>query len=110
PELLRWLVAQRFVFLGAARYAFDGAAPPTVPVDGSALGMLRAPHVIDPPFTDDGAVLSITRSVTRSSVYRPQRLAVVSVRHRDDAGRVVAEDRIVGLFAASAYRQSVASV
>jgi glutamate dehydrogenase len=110
PELLRWLVGQRFVFLGAARYSFEGGATPTAPVEGSQLGLLRAPHPIDPPFTDDGSPLSITRSVTRSSVYRPQRLAVVRVRHRDGDGKVVAEDRIVGLFAASAYRQSVTTV
>ncbi len=82
PDLLRWLVGQRFVFLGAARYALDGGAAPTSAVEGSQLGLLRAPHVIDPPFTDDGSPLSITRSVMRSSVYRPQRLAVVSVRRR----------------------------
>src|SRR4029077_19833780 len=43
PDLLRWLVAQRFVFLGAARYSLDGEDPPTSAVEGSQLGMLRAP-------------------------------------------------------------------
>ena len=103
---LRWLVDGQFVLLGMASYEVDPKGQLKVE-PGSELGLLAKPHTVDPPMTLQRHLLAISRADTRSTVHRAARMTCVAVRRFDERGSVVGEDRIIGLFAASAYRESV---
>ncbi|WP_051208624.1 NAD-glutamate dehydrogenase [Propionicicella superfundia] len=106
-DLLAWLADGNFVFLGFREYAFDGEFHP---VDGSGLGIRRAP---DEPGTFHAYPGSrpprvvITKDPHFSPVHRRAYLEYIGVRRFDAAGRMVGEARFIGLFAAPAYIESV---
>ncbi|SEQ70497.1 NAD-glutamate dehydrogenase [Microlunatus flavus] len=116
-ELLDWLTARHFTFLGAQDYDLvstgDDAA--YVPVPGTALGILRhedgsgtfsaLPRVDGRP-----ALLVVTKGDTRSRVHRPAYLDYIGVRRFDARGEVVGEHRFLGLFSTTAYSESVMRV
>ena len=101
---LRWLVDGRFVLLGSASYTVD-AKGELLLEDGSGLGLLARPHHPDPPMTLKRRLLAISRADARSSVHRAARFTRVAVRRFDETGTITGEDRIIGLFAASAHRE-----
>ncbi len=107
-ELLSWLAADNFVFLGFQEYAFDGDFRL---VPGTGLGILRgdqdAPDTFHAYPDDDALTLVITKDTHFSPVHRRAYLEYVGIRRRDPAGRVVGEARFLGLFASSAYIESV---
>ncbi len=105
-RFLTWLTRQRFVFLGAAHYSIDGSGRPTVE-PGSGLGLLAGTAQLDPPRSPDSRLLSISRTDAVSTVHRHVRMTCVALR-TFDGDRVVAEDRLVGLFSSAALRESVA--
>jgi glutamate dehydrogenase len=107
-RLLQWLVRRHFVFLGAADYECRSGRLKLR--SESVLGLARNPAEIDPPFVDDGAPVVVARADRRSTVHRASRLTCISVRRFDESGRVVGEHRLVGLFSALAYRESVTAV
>ncbi len=120
-ELLTWLADDRFTFLGAARYRVEGEGEQAalVPVDGTDLGLLRAERRASSTARlaeevrdrrPQGRPLVVTKAGTRSTVHRPAYLDDVGVQLLDPAGRVVGEQRFVGLFAAVAYTESVTRV
>ncbi len=105
-RLLTWMTRRRFVFLGMARY--DVGVDGQLDMDeSSALGLCRQTSMVDPPIVPGAALVAISRTDRRSTVHRPSRMACVAVRRFNPAGEVVAEERILGLFAAAAYRESV---
>ncbi len=103
-EFLTWLTRQRFIFLGAARYTrvADGLEP----VDGTGLGSLAEPHQPDPPPFDAPELITVLRTDAHATVHRSSRMTCVVVRRFGPGGEIVGEDRLVGLFAAAAYRES----
>ena len=110
-DLLDWLAADHFVFLGYARYvpAGDGL----VPVAGTGLGLLRGVSEIDRlnvprPGEDDPVVLM--RDLRRSPVYRRAYLTHLAVRLFGPDGALRTEHRFLGLLGASAYTEAVASI
>ena len=111
-ELLEWLADHHFTFLATARYDLvDGAL---VPVRGSGLGLLREGReigrLLDAEVRErgpQGAPLVLTKSGLRSTVHRPAYLDDIGVVLHDADGRVVGEQRILGLFASVAYTESV---
>ena len=121
-QLLTWMMRRRFVFLGMARYNLGPDASPDAGPDGrsggltdalldmdesSALGLCRETSIVDPPMVPGTALVAISRTDRRSTVHRPSRMACIAIRRFNSAGEVVAEERILGLFAAAAYRESV---
>jgi len=109
-ELLAWLADSHFTFLGSAR--FDVTAGGLVPVPGSGLGLLReqgsdalAREVAERG--PQGELLVLTKAGSRSTVHRPVHLDDVGVQLLDDDGRVVGEQRFLGLFSSEAYTESV---
>jgi glutamate dehydrogenase len=103
---LRWLTDGRFVLLGMASYTVDAKGELQMELE-SGLGLLTKPHRVDPPMTLQRRLLAVSRADARSSVHRAARFTCVAVRRFDASGTITGEDRIMGLFAASAYRESV---
>lgn len=126
-ELLRWLAADHFTFLGYREYELrDSDALAAVP--GTGLGILRS----DPHHTEDEAhpvspsfdrlpadarakarehkLLVLTKANSRATVHRPSYLDYVGVKKFDADGNVVGERRFLGLFSSAAYTESVRRV
>ena len=117
-ELLGWLNANHFTFLGYREYDVlsddSGVQFKVRPATG--LGILRPDQ--DPPGTFHAAPLAgvepelmiITKDNQKSRVHRPAYLDYIGFRIFDSTGRVIAERRFLGLFSSSAYSESVARV
>ncbi|HEX3610343.1 MAG TPA: NAD-glutamate dehydrogenase [Sporichthyaceae bacterium] len=119
-DLLCWLADNHFTFLGYREYALEnddrGAA--LVGVPGSGLGILRGdaplsfsfdalPPEIRERVWEDPRPVIVNKSTSRSTVHRPAYLDFIGVKRYDDRGRVLGERRFLGLFARSAYSESV---
>lgn len=108
-DLLSWLAADNFVFLGYREYTVDEAG--FTPVPGTGLGILRGD--VDPPGTfhafpqTNPALMVMTKDTRHSPVHRRAYLDYIGVRRFDRAGNVIGERRFLGLLAAPAYTDSV---
>ncbi|MFF2013421.1 NAD-glutamate dehydrogenase [Streptomyces sp. NPDC058195] len=126
-ELLRWLAADHFTFLGYREYELkDTDALAAVP--GTGLGILRSdphhsvdePHPVSPSFdrlpadarakARERKLLVLTKANSRSTVHRPSYLDYVGVKKFDTDGNVIGERRFLGLFSSAAYTESVRRV
>ncbi|MFF8278271.1 NAD-glutamate dehydrogenase [Streptomyces lateritius] len=129
-ELLRWLAADHFTFLGYREYELvDGDALAAVP--GTGLGILRSDphhsgqddhhaHPVSPSFSRlpadarakarEHKLLILTKANSRATVHRPSYLDYVGVKKFDAEGNVVGERRFLGLFSSAAYTESVRRV
>jgi glutamate dehydrogenase len=106
-ELLDWLAAEQFIFLGAATYdRSDGGLTLRA---GSELGEYRIgrldPMVVDPPPAPPGHATSIARTDAVAHIHRSARMTSIAVRTGADV-----EHRFVGLLGSGAYRQSVFAI
>jgi glutamate dehydrogenase len=126
-ELLRWLAADHFTFLGYREYQLredDSLAA----VPGTGLGILRSDphhagdesHSVSPSFerlprdarakAREHKLLVLTKANSRSTVHRPSYLDYVGVKKFDENGEVIGERRFLGLFSSAAYTESVSRV
>jgi glutamate dehydrogenase len=119
-ELLRWLEASNFVFLGYCDYELSTAAGQerlTVR-PGSSLGLLRRPDSNDAGHSDHwpgegeptmprSQALTLATSDLRSTVLRGTYMDEIRIQVFDQAGSATGERRFVGLFTPSAAHQSV---
>jgi glutamate dehydrogenase len=119
-ELLAWLSAGHFMFLGYR--AYDLVNKELKPVSGTGLGILR--HDGDDSFrttppggqhdqhgTHQPRLLVLAKSSTMSTVYRPSYLDYVAVRRfSPETGEVVGEYRFLGLYTQAAYTESVTRI
>ncbi|MEU6814741.1 NAD-glutamate dehydrogenase [Streptomyces sp. NPDC046860] len=126
-ELLRWLSADHFTFLGYREYELLGddclSAKP-----GTGLGILRSDphhseddeHPVSPSFerlpadarakAREHKLLVLTKANSRATVHRPSYLDYIGVKKFDADGNVVGERRFLGLFSSAAYTESVRRV
>ncbi|UXY27924.1 NAD-glutamate dehydrogenase [Streptomyces sp. HUAS TT20] len=126
-ELLRWLSADHFTFLGYREYQLrEDDSLAAVPATG--LGILRSDphhatdesHPVSPSFerlpadarakAREHKLLVLTKANSRSTVHRPSYLDYVGVKKFDKDGNVVGERRFLGLFSSAAYTESVRRV
>lgn len=126
-ELLRWLAADHFTFLGYREYELkDSDALAAVP--GTGLGILRSDpqhsedeaHPVSPSFdrlpadarakAREHKLLVLTKANSRATVHRPSYLDYIGVKKFDAKGNVVGERRFLGLFSSAAYTESVRRV
>ncbi|MGW4204818.1 NAD-glutamate dehydrogenase [Streptomyces sp. NPDC004726] len=126
-ELLRWLAADHFTFLGYREYQLtENDALAAVP--GTGLGILRSDphhsedeaHPVSPSFSRlpadarakarEHKLLVLTKANSRSTVHRPSYLDYVGVKKFDAEGNVIGERRFLGLFSSAAYTESVRRV
>ncbi|MFF4629677.1 NAD-glutamate dehydrogenase domain-containing protein [Streptomyces griseorubiginosus] len=126
-ELLRWLSADHFTFLGFREYQLredDSLAA----VPGTGLGILRSDpqhagdesHPVSPSFerlppgarakAREHKLLVLTKANSRATVHRPSYLDYIGVKKFDADGNVVGERRFLGLFSSAAYTESVRRV
>ncbi|WP_369044876.1 NAD-glutamate dehydrogenase [Sinomonas sp. P10A9] len=119
-DLLRWLDAGNFTFLGYREYDLKSVNGEDVLelVDGSGLGLLRGEgsHALQ-HLTAEGQAharerraLNITKANSRSTVHRRTYLDYIGIKRFDAQGQVDGERRFIGLFASSAYTQSARTV
>ncbi|MGE9695324.1 NAD-glutamate dehydrogenase [Streptomyces sp. CH6] len=126
-ELLRWLSADHFTFLGYREYDLV-ADDALTPVPGTGLGILRADphhdtteeHPVSPSFgrlpadarakAREHTLLVLTKANSRATVHRRSYLDYVGVKKFDENGEVVGERRFLGLFSSAAYTESVKRV
>ncbi|MHA7153651.1 NAD-glutamate dehydrogenase [Arthrobacter sp. TMN-50] len=120
-ELLTWLDAGNFTFLGFKEYDLvtdDGQDVLRI-VDGNGLGLLRHPvggrqvqqlTSAGKAKAREKRALVITKANSRSTVHRAAYLDYIGVKRFDARGNVNGERRFIGLFATSAYTGSVRGV
>ncbi|MFF3556574.1 NAD-glutamate dehydrogenase [Streptomyces tsukubensis] len=126
-ELLRWLAADHFTFLGFREYELT-EGDSLAAVAGTGLGILRSDphhsedeaHPVSPSFSRlpadarakarEHKLLVLTKANSRSTVHRPSYLDYVGVKKFDVDGNVIGERRFLGLFSSAAYTESVRRV
>lgn len=126
-ELLRWLAADHFTFLGYREYQLR-ADDSLAAVPGTGLGILRSDpqhaedesHPVSPSFerlpadarakAREHKLLVLTKANSRATVHRPSYLDYIGVKKFDAEGNVVGERRFLGLFSSAAYTESVRRV
>ncbi|WP_030376607.1 NAD-glutamate dehydrogenase [Streptomyces rimosus] len=135
-ELLRWLAADHFTFLGYREYELTSVPGESgdeedvlTAVAGTGLGILRSDpahsdgddgHPVSPSFNRlpkdarakarEHRLLILTKANSRSTVHRPSYLDYVGVKKFDADGNVIGERRFLGLFSSAAYTESVRRV
>jgi glutamate dehydrogenase len=119
-ELLAWLSAGHFTFLGYREYTVvrHGDEPQLRPVPGTGLGLLRHDVSDSVAVTPPGGLhaeraprlLVLAKSSTRSTVYRPSYLDYVAVRAFGPDGQVAREYRFIGLYTQAAYTESITRI
>ncbi|HEY0937132.1 MAG TPA: NAD-glutamate dehydrogenase [Trebonia sp.] len=119
-ELLAWLSAGHFTFLGYRAYDVSGAGPELRPLAGTGLGILRHDGAEDSfAVTQPGAglgskrarLLVLAKSSVKSTIYRPSYLDYVAVRRfSPQTGEVTGEYRFLGLYTQAAYTESVTRI
>ncbi len=121
-SFLRWMADNHFTFLGYRDYLLrkvDGGEV-IEPVTGSGLGLLRPDPLLgaDPEHLTEQAsgkahepnLLVLTKANSKSTVHRVTHLDYVGVKAYDADGIVVGERRFLGLYASTAYTESVLRV
>ncbi|NJQ01759.1 NAD-glutamate dehydrogenase [Streptomyces zingiberis] len=135
-ELLRWLAADHFTFLGYREYDLTTTAGESggeedvlSAVPGTGLGFLRSDpshrrdregHPLSSSFSRlpadarakarEHRLLVLTKANSRATVHRPSYLDYVGVKKFDAHGNVTGERRFLGLFSSAAYTESVTRV
>lgn len=124
--LLEWLADDNLTFLGYREYdlvTVDGEDA-LRPVVGSGLGILRHEGGEDDAVSLSFAILPaavrararqqdllvLSKANSRSTVHRSAYMDYVGIKKFDTDGNVVGERRFLGLYAASAYVQSVVDI
>ncbi|MFX0539223.1 NAD-glutamate dehydrogenase [Ornithinimicrobium sp. Y1847] len=128
-DFLRWLDDHHFTYLGYRSYELlepgedpgDGRPLPEGTsylrsVRGSGLGILRDEPGAEPTLSPlrpeasatarEPRLLTVTKANTRATVHRPVTLDYIGIRRFDREGRVVGEQRFLGLFTQTAYAES----
>ncbi|BDA86820.1 NAD-glutamate dehydrogenase [Aureimonas sp. SA4125] len=125
-NLLDWLLADNFIFLGAREFDYVGAAHEEALVrrDEEALGILSDPEVrvlgragqavtTTPEiraFLQAPNPLIVTKANSRSLVHRRSYMDYIGVKRYAEDGSFIGELRIVGLFTSSAYTHSILTI
>lgn len=119
--LIDWLLADHFLLLGVRDYTHDTAGKVTL---GAGLGLL-ADSAYDVVQQGDAwvavtpeiatlmavpGVVFVTKANARARVHRRAYLDLVGLKRFNEAGQVVGERRVVGLFTATAYTDGVRHV
>ncbi|PYI69258.1 glutamate dehydrogenase [Arthrobacter livingstonensis] len=120
-DLLHWMDAGNFTFLGYREYDLVKQDGEDVLVnrEGSGLGLLRdgSSHPTVQHLTTTGQrkarekrVLVITKANSRSTVHRAAYLDYIGIKSFDSQGNVNGEQRFIGLFASAVYTGSVRNI
>ncbi|MBS0386573.1 MAG: NAD-glutamate dehydrogenase [Proteobacteria bacterium] len=129
-ELLRWLAADKFTFMGARDYAYHRDAgggytseEPEILCD-TCLGVLRDVDLFVLRTSDEPMVLTpelkrlmaeqqpliVAKSTIRARVHRRAMADYVSVKRYNDKGEATGETRFVGLFTSESFTESTRNI
>jgi glutamate dehydrogenase len=119
-RLLDWLADEHFTFVGYREYKLEVRDGHDILVGqtGTGLGILRYDQRHSSSSFDrltkqarakarEKKLLVLTKANSRATVHRPSYLDYVGVKLFDAKGNVIGERRFLGLFASSAYTDSV---
>ncbi|MET4004139.1 glutamate dehydrogenase [Arthrobacter sp. UYCu511] len=120
-DLLHWMEADNFTFLGYREYDLEKRDGEDVLVnrEGSGLGLMRdgSSHPTVQHLTTTGQrkarekrVLVITKANSRSTVHRGAYFDYIGVKSFDSQGNVNGEQRFIGLFSSGVYTGSVRNI
>ena len=123
-QFLDWLLADNFTFLGLREYRFADSEISEEPQPSQGLGILRDPAVkvlrrgkdlvvMTPEiraFLKEPSPLFVAKANVKSTIHRRVYLDYVGIKRFDEKGNLAGELRLVGLFTATAYTNSVRSV
>jgi len=121
-ELLRWLAADHFTFLGYREYRLESEGDDDMlrAVPGTGLGILRSDQDMSSSFgklpalvkakAREKTLLVLAKANSRATVHRPAYLDYVGVKRFDENGEVVGERRFLGLFSSAAYTESLTRI
>ncbi len=125
-RFLGWLSSNHFTFLGYREYTLTPGGQEAhgsdvlEGVSGTGLGILRYDRPGSASFARlspqaqakarDHRLLIITKANSRSTVHRSTYLDYIGVKQFDERGQVVGERRFLGLFASSAYAESILNI
>lgn len=118
-EFLRWAAADHFTFFGYREYRVEKRDGEQVlaPVEESGLGLMRGNDKSPPrPVSTLAAnelnassarkeTLILTKTNARSRIHRSGYMDYIGVLEYDSAGRIVGEQRFLGLYTSSAYNR-----
>ncbi len=121
---LNWLLDNHFYFLGYRSYRVSGSKqdPMLELISGSGLGLLKNESravkkrtLFSMPkeaqrLAQAKYILVITKTNTKSHVHRGSYTDYISVKRFDVKGKLIGEDRFLGLFSRSAYNASVLDI
>jgi len=120
---LHWLLDEHFVFLGYREYEIVDDGIWRV-VDDSGLGLLvdhtKSNYATGKPLAEmspalreratEGELVVISRTNRESPIRRRERMDYIGVRKVNEAGEIVGEARLVGLFATLAYAEPASTI
>jgi glutamate dehydrogenase len=129
-ELLKWLAADKFTFLGSRDYVYARDASGGIKADepeilpNTSLGVLRdeeryvlrtsaEPMVLTPELKRlmaEPAPLIVAKSTLRARVHRRATSDYVSVRRYNDKGEAIGEVRFVGLFTSESFTEPTRNI
>ncbi|MGB1539425.1 MAG: NAD-glutamate dehydrogenase domain-containing protein, partial [Rickettsiales bacterium] len=118
-DFLHWVGNNNFVLLGYIEYDFTEKKKDTFKVvPGSELGLFRLEDDVYKPtglsslptevlkYIRNPQLLEITKGNKKSPIHRPVHMDYLTVKRFDKKGRVVGENRFLGLFTSKVYYQS----
>ncbi|MBM0490533.1 NAD-glutamate dehydrogenase [Aeromonas jandaei] len=120
---LKWVAAHNFTLMGYRRYdvkAVEGDHE-ILPQASSSLGLMKnsikdeGQRLGNMPASARHAALSqdlliLTKSNSKSRVHRPAYVDYIGIKRFDEHGKVVGEDRFIGLYASSIYNTSATQI
>ncbi|MBM7071915.1 NAD-glutamate dehydrogenase [Shewanella sp. 202IG2-18] len=125
-KFLDYLNNHHFTLLGYRRYDLKRVEGDMelVPDLDSSLGLMNKPGASKPErrlmlssFSEtarkealDSSLLILTKSNSKSRVHRPAYIDYVGVKRFNDAGKVIGEDRFIGLYASNVYNRSAREI
>ncbi len=117
-EFLRWAAGDHFTLFGYREYRVTGKGDAGVlkPVEGSGLGLMRGKDASSPRpvkslaaygLNESGNVdpLILTKTNARSTVHRKGYMDYIGVLEFDAQGRIIGEQRFLGLYTSGAYNR-----
>ncbi|ART83830.1 NAD-glutamate dehydrogenase [Oceanisphaera profunda] len=120
---LNWVVDHKFTIMGYRRYQLtgEGESQELLPELESSLGLLRnishaQPLVLSDlsPAAREAAlnknILILTKTNHQSRVHRPSYIDYIGIKRFDAQGRVIGEDRFIGLYASNVYNLSALDI
>jgi glutamate dehydrogenase len=125
-EFLSWLTDDNFIYLGYREYEVTevAGAPAAGIVPDSGLGLLsdvsRSRFVEPVPVAEldeamrkrifGGPLVIVSKTNAETTIHRKARMDYIGVKRVDDAGNIVGELRLIGLFTSKAYAESARQI